>query len=310
MNLLQRILNKLVHMPICRAYSKVVLKDKPADRIMCFLSNLYFWHVHGYWPRLQARSFEEKVYNRMLFDRNPIWTTVSDKLLVRDYVSSKVTKNHLVPLLWKGELPEDIPFDELPEKFVIKANHGCKFNLIISDKSKLDEEEAKRQMRKWLKENFCTDNFIGIEWAYKNIKPMILIESFLEDKGKVPLDYKFFCFSGRVEYVQVNFDRFGDPSEKFFDRNFTPLDLWNGTKQYQGKVVSPNNYEVMIEIAESLSEGFDFIRVDLYSVGERIYFGELTCYPGGGRIPFVPEAYDYEFGDKWVIRNRMSYNGR
>lgn len=235
----------------------------------------------------------------MLFDRNPLWTMLSDKLLLRDYVASKVGSEYLIPLLWKGDNPEEIPFDELPNKFVIKTNHGCKYNIFVKDKTQLDQTKTKRQLKKWLDENFCMDKFVGTEWAYKNIRPTIIIEVFLDDNGNVPLDYKFFCYSGRPEFLQMNFERFGDACEKFFDRDFNPLDLWNGTKQYQGKVVRPDNYKDMIRTSESLAQGLDFIRVDMYNIGGQIYVGELTCYPGGGNIPFIPEKYDFIFGEKW-----------
>jgi hypothetical protein len=205
----------------------------------------------------------------------------------------------LIPLLWSGDNPEEIPFEQLPLKFVIKATHGCKYDIIVKDKTQMDQTKARLQLKKWLGENFCQDKFLGTEWAYKNIKPSIIVESFLDDNGNVPVDYKFLCFSGRAEFLQMNFDRFGDASEKFFDRDFNPLDLWNGTRQYQGKVVRPDNYEGMIRVAESLSRDLDFIRVDLYSVGGRIYVGELSCYPSGASDQFIPRKYDFLFGEKW-----------
>lgn len=293
-------LYKLIYMAMCRAYARHFVRDKPADPVMCFLCSLHFWKVHGYWPRFtNPRSFEEKVCSRMLFDRDLLWTTLSDKLLVRDYVAQKVGSEYLIPLLWSGDKPDEIPFGELPLKFVVKANHGCYYNIIVKDKTQLDQTKARRQLRQWLGENFGQDRVLGTAWAYKNIKPAIIVESFLDNNGSVLLDYKFFCYSGRAEFLQINFDRFGDPYEKFFDRNFNPLDLWQGTKQYPAKVMRPDNYEDMVRVAESLAGNLDFIRVDLYNVGGRIYFGELTCYPGGGSIPFIPRKYDYLFGEKW-----------
>jgi len=289
-----------LYMPICRAYSRHVLGDKPADGIMRVLWSLHFWKIHGYWPRLdKPRTFEEKVSCRMLFDRNPRWTMFSDKWRVRDYVAARIGGEHLVPLLYHCDRPEDIPFDELPTKFVIKANHGSGYNILVEDKSKLDRQKVIVQLTQWLQRNFCHDNLVGAEWVYRNIKPVIIVEAFLEDEGDVPRDYKFFCFSGRVEFLQINFDRFGDASEKFFDREFNPLDLWNGRKQYRGEVVRPERYEEMVRLAEALSQDVDFIRVDLYSVGGRIYFGELTCCPAAADIEFVPRSYDFAFGEKW-----------
>lgn len=289
-----------LYMPLCRMYSKHILRGRPADSIMQLLCSFYFWKVHKYWPKFKnPRSFSEKVWNRMLFNRNYQWTIFCDKLCVREYVKKKVGIYYLIPLFWYGSEPEDIPFNNLPNKFVIKTNHGCKYNIIVKDKTKLNQSVVIIQLKKWLRENYCDDKFLGIEWGYKNIIPKIIIEKFIEDKGGIPLDYKFFCFSGKVEYLLITFDRYGDPYEKHFDKKFQPLDLWNGCKQFPGKVEKPKNYDEMIQIAEILSQGLDFIRVDLYNIDGRIYFGELTCYPSGGSDRFIPREYDFLFGKKW-----------
>ena len=242
---------------------------------------------------------------RLLFDRNPLWTMLTDKLRVRDYVAEKVGNKFLVPLLWNGDDPDEIPFDELPQKFVIKTNHGCGYNIIVEDKGKLDIRTATKQMRHWLDVKTGEATFLGVSWGYKNIVPSIIVESFLDDNGKVPLDYKFFCFSGRVELLQMNFDRFGDPYEKTFDRDFNPLNVWQGTKQYPGMVLRPGNYDGMINIAEKLAGNLDFIRVDLYNIEGKVFVGELTCYPGGGMIKWIPRKYDYLLGEKWTITETM-----
>lgn len=238
----------------------------------------------------------------MLQSRDPLLTVISDKFLVRDYVAEKVGKEYLVPLLWHGDNPDDLPFDRLPDKFIIKTTHSCKSNFIVTDKTTLDRSIVKTQLNKWLVENFCLDKFLGVEWAYKNIKPRIIAESLLEDNGKIPFDYKFFCFSGQVEFLLIVFDRFGELFEKHFDRDFNPLDLWNGAKQYQQEISRPDNYQEMIHLAEALSDEFDFMRVDMYSIGKKIYFGELTCYPSGGDARFIPRKYDFIFGEKWCLK--------
>lgn len=236
----------------------------------------------------------------MLFDRNPLWTLLSDKAKVREYVASKASSNYLIPLLWRGIDPDAIPFDELSPPYVIKASHGCLFNIFIKDSSDIDREKIKSKLKNWLASNFCENNLLGTSWAYKNIKPSILIESFIGDDGQVPTDYKFFCFSGRAEFLQMNFDRFGNPFEKTLDRDFKPLDLWTGEKQYRDKISRPDNYHEMISLAETISDNLPFIRVDLYNIKGRIFFGELTCYPGGGMVEWKPREYDYLFGKKWI----------
>jgi len=292
-----------LYMPLCRAYARRTVGDRPADPIMAFLCGLDFLKVHGYRPRFKdPRTFEEKLCHRMLYDRNPLLTFLSDKLKVRDHIARTVGHEHLVPLIWSGDDPEEIPFSELPQKYVIKTNHGCGYNIIVKDGAELDKEKTKNQVRKWLSENYCQDHLIGLEWAYKNINPTILVESFLDDHGKEPVDFKFFCFSGRSEYLQMNFDRFSNPSEKTFDRELRPLDLWQGFEQHQGPIKVPHNISEMLQVAESLAGNLDFIRVDMYNVDGRIFIGELTCYPGGGRIRWIPRTYDYVLGDKWKVQ--------
>ena len=141
----------------------------------------------------------------MLHERDPLFTLISDKFRVRDYVASKVGSDCLIPLLWQGDNPEDIPYDELPMKFVIKANHGCGYVIIVNDKMKLDQANVRRQLNKWLSTNFGQDTYLGIAWGYKNVKPTIIIESFIEENGKAPVDYKISCFSGRARIYNLAF---------------------------------------------------------------------------------------------------------
>jgi len=301
MNLISGIY-KRTYVPLCRAYAKNILGDKPADRIMRFLCSLHYWYVHGYWPQFERpRSFSEKLWNRMLFDRDPRWTMVSDKLRVRDYVSQKVGSEYLIPLLWSGDKPEDIPFDDLPLKFVIKTNHGCEYNIIVKDKRKLDQVKVRQKLKKWLNENFCQDYFLGIAWGYKNIKPTILIESFIEDKGKIPVDYKFYCFSGHVEILTLHFDRFTEHKTRAFNRNYEQIDIRSPKTEHSEECKHKTNFAAMLKLAESLAEEFDFIRVDLYSVENKIYFSELTSYPGGvSKIQgFDVAGHDIVLGKKW-----------
>lgn len=292
---------KYLYWPICRAYARYFVGDKPADPNMRALCGLYFIKAHGYRPHFKnPRSFVEKIWARMLFERDPVWTLFSDKLRVRDYVASKVGKNFLVPLCWVGEKPGDIPFERLPSKFIIKTNHGCDYNFFVKDKGQVDQVKVRRLLAIWLRENYCKDRFLGVSWGYKNIRPMIMVESFLEDKGHVPSDYKFFCYAGKVEFLKIDFNRFEDHSEAFFDRELKQLDIFGrGIKKHQGKIVFPENYHEMVRVAESLAQGIDFIRVDLYSVDGQVYFGELTCYHGGGMIRLYPRKYDFFFGEKW-----------
>jgi len=291
---------------MCRTSSLLTGKgNKPANQLTSFLAGLVFLIVHGYVPRFrQPRSFSEKIFNRMLFSRNRKWIVISDKLQVRECIRQRIGNTFLTELIWSGSNPEDIPFEILPQRYVIKMNHGCGYNILIDGKTSMSLNEIKLKLNRWKLENYCQDKNQGLEWSYKNIKPMIMVEEFLEENGKPPLDYKFFCFSGRVEYLLIVYDRFASHQEKHFTRDFVPLDLWNGADQYPGPFIRPYNLEEMIRVAETLSAGFDFIRVDLYNVNGKIYFGELTCYPAGGLAAFVPRKWDFIFGEKWILENK------
>ena len=240
-----------------------------------------------------------------MHDRDPRLTLVSDKWRVRDYVAKIIGTEFLIPLLWHGTRPEQIPFDELPPQFVIKANHGCAYNIIVQDKTLLDRKHVMDQLSTWLMENFGQKRGLGIAWAYKNIIPHILVEQLLTENGRVPLDYKFFCFSGRMEYFKIDFERFENHSTRFFDRNLAPLSLVEiGLTMYEkGEIQIPPNLPEMVRIAEELARGFDFLRVDLYSVGSKIYFSELTAYPGGVSARFNNAKYDDSFGEMWKERD-------
>jgi hypothetical protein len=285
-----------------RFYATHVLKDKPADWIMRALCAPHFWKKHGYWPHfVRPRSYSEKIWNRMLFDRNPRWTMLSDKLGMRNYVASRVGEEYLIPLLWTGSNPEDIPFDRLPDKFVIKATHGCAYNVIVKDKEQLDERQVQAQLKDWLAENYCEQRFLGAEWGYKHVPPKIIIETFLDSDGGNLVDYKFRTFSGKVEFLMAHLERSGNHSMSLMcNRAGEPIDCELGHK-YNGHFEQPANFEQMIEVAERLGSEFDFMRVDLYSVKNRVYFGELTPYPGAGCIRFVPRKYDFYFGSKWRL---------
>jgi hypothetical protein len=286
--------------PFSRWYNRRVLGDRPADRLTRLLTGVDFWCVHGYWPDLKKpRTFSEKVVHRMLYSRDPILTTLSDKIASRNYIRDRVGEQYLVPLLWSGRDPEAIPFENLPEKFVIKASHGCGYTVVVKDKRRIDETAVRRQVTQWLSQNFATDVFSGSSWGYKHVPPQILVESFIGEGDVEPVDYKFFCYDGQALYLDVIYDRFNDECENFFDRNYNLIPVWNGWKLDGIRVSPPENYAAMLAVADRLSEGMGFIRVDLYNVGGQIYVGELTCYPAAGRAPFVPREYDFVFGEPW-----------
>lgn len=235
--------------------------------------------------------------------RFPLQSIVSDKLLVRDYVKEKIGEKYLIPLLGSWKEYSDIDFSALPNQFVLKCNHDSGGLVVCTDKEKLNHEEAKRKIEKSLKSNFF---YIGREYQYRNIKPMIICEKFISDNGKVPMDYKVYCFNGKPDVILVCRDRFSKNTHRasylFFDQkwNFQPLD--KGDENLQDvDIPKPENLDEMIEIAKKLSEDFVFARIDLYNIKGKIYFGEITLSPNSGFDPDIKYETDLMFGKKLEI---------
>ena len=247
------------------------------------------------------KTFTEKLFCRMLSVSqrgDPILTRLADKFLAREYVQGKVGNDHLVDLLWTGFDPTKIPFDDLPKKCVIKANHGSGMNIFVQ--GEYDRGNVIQTMRQWLSTNFY---HAYREYHYYDIKPRILIESLLDDGQKDgPLDYRFWCFNGCPEVIHVNNHRHG--INPFYDLNWQKLLLTYAPDRPDTNIPKPENFKSMLAIASKLSSGLDFVRLDLYNVHGRIYFGEFTFFPLGGCLRFVPDHWDLELGRKWVLDSR------
>lgn len=242
------------------------------------------------------KLFSEKLFARMIelnHRGSSLYTRLADKYLVRDYVSEKVGSGHLIDVIWSGLNPTMIPFDDLPSKCVIKTNHGSGGNIIFNHKG--DRAHAIQTLRNWLGQNYY---WVDREYQYYKIKPRILIEEYLDDgQPGGPLDYRFWCFNGKVEIIQV--DNHEHDINPFYDINWNKLSLSYRDEHKPCDIGRPDNLDEMLRIASILSSDFDFVRVDLYNVHGRIYFGELTFTPVGGRCKFKPEYWDAELGNKW-----------
>lgn len=235
--------------------------------------------------------------------RFPLQSIVSDKLLVRDYVAEKIGAEYLIPLLGTWENYDDVDFDKLPEKFVLKCNHDSGGLVVCTDKSKLDHKEARNRVEKSLKSNFF---YIGREYQYRNIKPRIICEQFISDNGKVPMDYKIYCFNGKPDVILVCKDRFSDNTHRasylYFDQEWKFQPLNKGDENLtEVDVPKPKNLDRMIEIAKELSKDFLFARIDLYNIDGQIYFGEITLSPNSGFDPDIKYETDLMFGEKLRI---------
>jgi len=254
----------------------------------------------GYWPNIyHPRSLNEKMVHRMLFISNPLYSLVADKWRVREYVAQRGLAYILNEVYWVGNNPEEIPFNDLPDQFVIKANHGCHWNILVTDKSTLNRQLTIRQCRKWLFQKFSKVSRL-YESYYDSIQPLILVERFLkEEKHDALLDYKFLCFHGVPKYIYV-VDNSGDnPTLTFYDTNWNQLNI-----RYVfpiGRAIrQPTKLTEMLEIAAQLSKDFDFVRIDLYAPNDRtIIAGEITLAPTSGFGPFYPRVWDFRLGELW-----------
>lgn len=242
-------------------------------------------------------EFNEKIQWLKVYYKDPQLTKLVDKYSVREYVNATIGKQYLNELIGVYDKAGDVNFDALPNRFVIKGVHGCHFNLIVPDKTKLNIFKSRWLMRKWLSKNQYYRG--GLEWAYKNVPPRIIAETYLEEVGKESVnDYKFFCFGGKPEFVQVDQDRFEGHNRCFYNMDWEKQPfITQGFKRFEGNMPVPDNFEEMKEVAQRLAGDFPFVRVDLYNLGGKILFGELTFYPADGRKDFEPESYNKILGD-------------
>ena len=271
----------------------------------------------GYKPNIDnPTTFNEKLQWLKLYYHNPLITTCADKYKVKKYVSDKIGKEYVVPLIAVYNKPEDIDFDKLPSQFVLKTTWGCGNNLIVKDKTKLNRDNTIKLFAKWLniKKNHY---YLSFEWGYKNIEPKIICEKILVEKGRpTPMDYKLFCFNGKVEFVTVTLScshedgSHRDTVEKnFYDRDFNYIDVRFSDDNFDPKLVEkPKNLSEMIEIAEKLSTPFPEVRVDMYNIDGKIYFSEMTFYHNGGYNESTPKDFVKKMGDKIIlpINNKKS----
>lgn len=252
------------------------------------------------------KRYTEKLQWYKLYYRNPLMKQCADKYEVRKYVKSKGLENILNELYGVYDLPSQIDFDRLPNKFVLKATNGGGGNnvLLCLDKEKFNKEEAIETMNGWFKS--IQRKPFGREWCYEGIKTRIICEKLIERDSRNDLpDYKFFCFNGRVEFLYVMIDYTDNHSNGkmgFFDRDFKKLPF-NRTdfKIISGNIDKPKNFDKMIEYAEILAKDFPHVRVDLYNQDGVILFGELTFYNTSGYVKFSPDSADMKIGELFDI---------
>lgn len=284
-------------------------KIQPVDNK--YLSDLKKWYmsITGKYLNLDnPKTFNEKIQWLKLYNSTPIKTRLADKYLVRDWVKEKIGEQYLIPLLGVYDKFDDIDFNKLPNQFVIKCNHGAGWNIIVKDKSKLDLAEAKAKVDKWISTNFAF--YYGFELHYRDIKPRIIIEKYMEDDSGNLRDYKFLCFDGIVKYIWVDGERYSEHKRNLYDLKWNLLNKKIGEgKIYQNikNCPKPYNLDKMIEFATLLSKGFSFVRVDFFEANKKLYFGEMTFTSASGTHITEPKSFIFELG-KMIKLPKLAYD--
>ncbi|WP_026514193.1 ATP-grasp fold amidoligase family protein [Butyrivibrio sp. LB2008] len=288
------------------AYRKYVKEIMPSIFYPLYLKYQYKKRVGKKLHFRNPINYTEKIQWAKINRKNPLLTQLSDKVEARKWVSSTIGEEYLIPIV--GEVytdAEDIDFDNLPEKYVIKLNTGSGFNIIVNDSSEINKEAAKNSLKKWMNSNYA---YNSLELQYKDIIPRIYIEENLLEDGMSDLpDYKFFCFGGKVfcSYTRIKtYEGHTKGEVGFFDRDYNLMPYYRADyASLKEQLDKPKNYEKMVEIAEKLSYGFSHVRVDLYNISGKIYFGEMTFTTNSGYIRFVPEEFDRILGDQWNLNS-------
>ncbi len=239
------------------------------------------------------RSLNEKIQWLKLHWRDERLTVCADKYLVREYVARRCPDLTLNEIYGVFDKVEDIDVGQLPDSFVLKVNHGSGQNIFCRNKKDVDWKQARKLLKLYLHNNHY---YAGREWAYKNIVPRILCEEYLEENGKPPTDYKFYCFNGQPRVIEVHFDRFGDHRNNLYDPDWNLLPIENDVPRLQGDVEKPLKLKEMCAAAAELARGMVFVRIDLYNIKGKIHFGEMTFYPASGTDQFASDGYDYLLG--------------
>lgn len=244
-------------------------------------------------------SFTEKVNSRKI-EKNKLYSLCADKIRVREYVKNKIGEKYLIPSLMIEKKLTASLFDKLPNQFVIKTASGSGTIEVVRDKSKLIKKDFLKIIKKYQKVDFA---FIWGEMFYKKIKNNIIVEKLLLDKnGKIPNDYKIHCFNNNGDkkfFIQVEIDRFENRSRNIYNEKFELLPIKTGLENSNYKIKKPKKLKELIEVADRLSSDFKYVRVDLYYVDDKIYFGELTFTPAAGFSKFNDEKYNKLWGEYW-----------
>ena len=257
--------------------------------------SLMFRSQMGYWMDWRhPRTFNEKLQWLKIYNRDPLYTKLVDKYEVRKYIAEKIGEEYLIPLLGVWNSPDEIDFDQLPNQFVLKCTHDSGSVIICKNKPFFDKKAAQKRLERSLSKNYY---YFAREWPYKNVKPRIIAEKYIEDEEKELKDYKFFCFNGEIKFLQVDYNRFVDHHRNIYNLQWEqqPFSI-----QYPSgaadAIKRPPDLNKMLEIVHSLSRGMPHVRIDLYNISGQIFCGELTFFHEAGFGKFSPPEWDLKVG--------------
>lgn len=266
-----------------------------------YIQKMYFKRTGKRLDWSNLHTYTEKMQWIKLYGATDLKSKLADKYAVREWVKEKIGSEYLIPLLGVWDDPKLIDFNNLPEKFVLKVTNGSSTNIIVDDKSKIDIDVTKAKLDYWMKVDRSYQK--GFELHYANIVPRIIAEEFIEYKESTDLpDYKFLCFNGEPYYCWVDVGRYHNHKRNIYDLEWNLQPFNQSTYgNVESPIDKPKNFEKMIDIARVLCKGFSHVRVDLYDVNGKIYFGEMTFTNGSGYELIVPEEYNKCLGDLWKI---------
>ena len=280
------------------------------NQIPNFLSDrnyIRFRHWKRYGKTLNLKNpktLNEKINWLKIHDRTPLHTLCADKFAVRNYVLEKIGAQYLIPLYFQTKYPKEIVPENLREfPCIIKTNHDSGGGIFVHESENVDWSKVQNELAERMERNYYEK---AREWQYKNIEPCIIVEKLLlDDKGKVPMDYKIHCFNGKPEIIQIDLDRFSDHKRNLYDTDWNLLpftwSMWeNGKPLWTNgrKIPQPNNLETLIKLAKTLSSDFIYTRIDFYEVDQSVFFGEITFHPGSGLEKIYPEEWAYTLGKR------------
>lgn len=257
----------------------------------------------GRWPNLKKpKRYTEKIDWYKLNYHDPLMTQCVDKYREKFYLADKGLEQYVPKTLQVHDKIEEVDYSTLPNAFIIKCNNGYGNNYIVRDKSKMNIVEINHVFNEW---HSTSPVVFGREWAFINVEPKILVEELLvsEDgtqKGDLN-DYKVMCFNGEPRVVWVDIDRYSNHCRNFYDLQWNQLPVESDCPVSKAPVPKPYGLEKMIEIAGVLAKDFPFVRVDFYSVNNRVYIGEMTFYPWSGCVNYKPDSFDFELGDMFKL---------